>query len=200
MLRPDPNKPFKIDLKKTPRESFDPAFQVAIRDDGTIDYDKFDMTKIDLSDELNFSPIMARAILLKPGLTLADPVFLPPGGPIGRVPTDLEQSTGIERYELLGKLAGLDLFGMEKLPSDRLGTVDDPVLIYSSEPIHYIGCTGIPADSHDTLFMRLEKWSKHSRCKEWYVPILPPLIYNLWFFWLILGGQRLCLQDEVYGN
>jgi len=111
---------------------------------------------------------MARAILLKPGLSLTDPFFLPPGGKPGSVPTDLEQSTGNERYELLGKLAGLDLFGMEPLPSDRMGTVEDPVVVYSSEPIHYIGCTGIPADSHDTLFMRLEMWSKHSRCKEWY--------------------------------
>jgi hypothetical protein len=167
MLQPDPKNPFKIDLKKTPRDTFDPAFAAAIRDDGTIDYAKFDMSKIDLSDELNFSPIMARAILLKPGLNLDDPFFLPPGGPIGRVPTDLEQATGSERYELLGKLAGLDLFGMEPLPSDRLGTVDDPVLVYSSEPLHYIGCTGIPADSHETLWMRLEKWSRHSRCKEW---------------------------------
>ena len=179
MLQPDPDKPFKIDLKKTPRDTFDPAFQLAIRNDGTVDYSKFDMSKIDLSDELNFSPIMARAILLKPGLSLDDPFFLPPGGPIGRVPTDLEQSTGIERYELLGKLAGLDLFGMEPLPSDRLGTVDDPVLIYSSEPIHYIGCTGVPADSHETLFMRLEKWSKHSRCKEWYSPCQSPFIFSL---------------------
>ena len=51
-----------------------------------------------------------------------------------------------------------------------MGTVDDPVIVYSSEPLHYIGCSGVPADSHDTLFMRLEMWSKHSRCKEWYVP------------------------------
>jgi cytochrome c oxidase subunit 5b len=111
---------------------------------------------------------MARAILLKPGLSLDDPFFLPPGGKPGSVPTDLEQSTGNERYELLGRLAGLDLFGMDPLPSDRMGTVDDPVIIYSTEPLHYIGCSGIPADSHDILFMRLEMWSKHSRCKEWY--------------------------------
>ena len=165
---PDQNKPFKVDLSKTPKSELDPAFAVAIRDDGTIDYDKFDLTKVDLSDELNFSPIMARAILLKPGLSLEDPFFLPPGAKPGNVPTDLEQSTGIERYELLGRLAGLDLFGMEPLTSDRMGTVDDPVIVYSTEPVHYIGCTGIPADSHDTLFMRLEMWSKHSRCKEWY--------------------------------
>jgi hypothetical protein len=171
MLAPDPNKPFKIDLTKSPKSDFDPAFAVAIRDDGTIDYAKFDISKINLSDEMNFSPIMARAILLKPGLSLDDPFFLPPGGKLGIVPTDLEQSTGNERYELLGKLAGLDLFGMDPLPSDRMGTVDDPVIVYSTEPIHYIGCSGIPADSHDTLFMRLEMWSKHSRCKEWYLPL-----------------------------
>ena len=169
ILAPDPNKPFKVDLKKTPKSDFDPAFAAAIRDDGTIDYDKFDLSKIDLSDEVNFHPIMARAILLKPGLSLDDPFFLPPGGTPGRVPTDLEQSTGNERYELLGRLAGLDLFGMDPLPSDRMGTVEDPVIIYSPEPIHYIGCSGVPADSHDTLFMRLEMWSKHSRCKEWLI-------------------------------
>src|ERR1700738_1700950 len=88
IFSPDPNKPFKIDLQKTPKSEFDPAFAAAIRDDGTIDYDKFDIMKIDLSDEVNFSPIMARAILLKPGPSLRYPFFPPPGGKPGTVPTD----------------------------------------------------------------------------------------------------------------
>lgn len=48
--------------------------------------------------------------------------LLPPGAPPGTVPTDLDQSTGLERLEILGKMQGVDIFDMRPLPSDRRGT------------------------------------------------------------------------------
>ena len=45
-----------------------------------------------------------------------------PGAPDGTVPTDLEQATGLERLELLGKLEGKDIFDMTPLDSSRKGT------------------------------------------------------------------------------
>jgi cytochrome c oxidase subunit 5b len=47
--------------------------------------------------------------------------LLPRGAAPGTVPTDLEQATGLERLEILGKMQGVDIFDMKPLPSDRLG-------------------------------------------------------------------------------
>lgn len=48
--------------------------------------------------------------------------LLPPGAKVGTVPTDLEQSTGLERLEILGKMQGIDIFDMRPLDSNRVGT------------------------------------------------------------------------------
>jgi len=44
-----------------------------------------------------------------------------PGAAPGTVPTDLEQATGLERLEILGKMAGVDIFDMRPLDSSRKG-------------------------------------------------------------------------------
>ena len=46
---------------------------------------------------------------------------MPPGGKAGTVPTDLEQATGLERLEILGKMQGIDVFDMRPLDSSRTG-------------------------------------------------------------------------------
>jgi len=48
--------------------------------------------------------------------------LLPPGAKPGTVPTDLEQSTGLERLEILGKMQGVDIFDMRPLDASRTGT------------------------------------------------------------------------------
>ena len=50
-----------------------------------------------------------------------------PGAKPGTVPTDLEQATGLERLELLGKLEGKDIFDMTPLDSSRKGTQLSPL-------------------------------------------------------------------------
>ena len=55
--------------------------------------------------------------------------LLPPGARPGTVPTDLEQATGLERLELLGKMQGIDIFDMKPLDSSRKGTSRHPSLI-----------------------------------------------------------------------
>jgi cytochrome c oxidase subunit 5b len=47
--------------------------------------------------------------------------LLPPGAAPGTVPTDLEQSTGLERFEILGKMNGVDVFDMKPLDASRRG-------------------------------------------------------------------------------
>lgn len=47
--------------------------------------------------------------------------LLPEGAKPGTVPTDLEQATGLERLEILGKMQGVDIFDMKPLDSSRTG-------------------------------------------------------------------------------
>ncbi|KAL8904545.1 MAG: hypothetical protein Q9207_003199 [Kuettlingeria erythrocarpa] len=49
--------------------------------------------------------------------------LLPPGAAPGTIPTDLEQATGLERFEILGKMQGIDVFDMKPLDASRLGTI-----------------------------------------------------------------------------
>ncbi|KAI9894103.1 MAG: Cytochrome c oxidase subunit 4 [Vezdaea aestivalis] len=64
------------------------------------------------------------------------------------MPTDVEQATGIERLEILGKMQGVDVFDMRPLDASRLGTLKDPIIVYTAGDEQYAGCTGFPADSH----------------------------------------------------
>jgi len=87
------------------------------------------------------------------------------GAKPGTVPTDLEQATGLERLQLLGELEGVNVFDDSPLDSSRLGTKANPVLVPSFDVERIIGCTGVPADSHDVLWFTVKK-EKISRCTE----------------------------------
>ena len=87
-----------------------------------------------------------------------------PGAEPGTVPTDLEQSTGIERLEILGKMEGVDVFDMRPLDSSRRGTLDNPIMVRSAGDEQYAGCTGSPSDSHTVHWLGV--------C----VPLLLPLV------------------------
>ena len=50
--------------------------------------------------------------------------LLPPGAAPGEVATDLDQSTGLERFEILGKMQGVDVFDMKPLDASRKGMWD----------------------------------------------------------------------------
>jgi hypothetical protein len=47
------------------------------------------------------------------------------------MPTDEQQATGLERFELLGKLQGQEVFDMEPLQMTHLGTTENPIQIKS---------------------------------------------------------------------
>ena len=51
---------------------------------------------------------------------------MPPGAPPGTIPTDLEQATGLERLEILGKMQGVDIFDMRPLDASRVGMLRSP--------------------------------------------------------------------------
>lgn len=91
---------------------------------------------------------------------------MPEGAQPGTVPTDLEQATGLERFEILGKMQGIDVFDMKPLPSDRLGTIKEPIMVKSAGDEQYVGCTGCPADSHTVLWITLSRDRPLGRCIE----------------------------------
>ncbi|KAI9705284.1 MAG: Cytochrome c oxidase subunit 4 [Bogoriella megaspora] len=92
--------------------------------------------------------------------------LLPPGAAPGTVPTDLEQATGLERLEILGKMQGVDIFDMKPLDASRRGTLDNPIVVRSFGDEQYIGCTGSPADSHVTLWATVSRDRPIERCME----------------------------------
>nr|VWO99167.1 Alcohol dehydrogenase 1 [Ganoderma boninense] len=87
------------------------------------------------------------------------------GAKPGQIPTDENQSTGLERLQVLGAIEGVEVFDSKPLESSRVGTLADPIKVFSSEPLRVIGCTGSPADSHELLWMNLTR-EKNRRCPE----------------------------------
>jgi cytochrome c oxidase subunit 5b len=61
----------------------------------------------------------------------APPKLFGPGDKPGQIPSDELQATGLERLELLAEMQGLNAFDEEPLDSSRLGTLDDPVKVFS---------------------------------------------------------------------
>ncbi|OAA67823.1 cytochrome c subunit [Niveomyces insectorum RCEF 264] len=92
--------------------------------------------------------------------------LLGPGAKPGTVPTDLEQSTGIERLEILGKMESVDVFDMRPLDASRRGTLENPILVRSAGDEQYAGCTGYPADSHNVVWIGLSRERPIGRCSE----------------------------------
>jgi len=92
--------------------------------------------------------------------------LLGPGAAPGTVPTDLEQATGLERLEILGKMEGIDIFDMKPLDASRLGTMEDPIVVQSFGDEQYLGCTGFPVDSHETKWLTVSKDRPYERCTE----------------------------------
>ena len=54
------------------------------------------------------------------------------GAKPGQVPTDENQSTGLERLQVLGAIEGVEVFDSKPLDSSRIGTLADPVKVFST--------------------------------------------------------------------
>ncbi|GKT96040.1 cytochrome C oxidase subunit VB [Colletotrichum tofieldiae] len=91
-----------------------------------------------------------------------------PGAKPGTVPTDLEQSTGLERLEILGKMEGVDVFDMRPLDASRKGTIENPIPVRSAGEEQYLGCTGVPVDSHVTIWLTVRAFPEPAQSVEDY--------------------------------
>ena len=65
------------------------------------------------------------------------PVIQGDGAKDGEMPTDEQQATGLERFELLGKLKGVDVFDMEPLQMTHLGTTENRIKVQSFVSIRH---------------------------------------------------------------
>ncbi|KAI8814171.1 cytochrome c oxidase subunit VB-domain-containing protein [Cladochytrium replicatum] len=83
----------------------------------------------------------------------------------GQVPTNYEIATGIERHETLAHIAGEEPFeDMKPLFVSKLGTPMDPIVVTGVDSERYIGCTGVPVDSHDAIWLTVRPHGGVDRC------------------------------------
>ncbi|KAI5122266.1 hypothetical protein M0805_002347 [Coniferiporia weirii] len=80
--------------------------------------------------------------------------------------SDEQQATGLERYQLLGRMEGVDVFDMKALDASRLGTMAEPIKVPTFFPDRLIGCTGSPADSHEVVWLAANTSKPRHRCPE----------------------------------
>ena len=73
--------------------------------------------------------------------------LLPPGALPGTVATDLEQATGLDRLEILGKMQGIDIFDMKPLDASRKGTRQCYTLLARGSDVRAAGREQIPKEA-----------------------------------------------------
>jgi cytochrome c oxidase subunit 5b len=61
----------------------------------------------------------------------APPSLYGEGAKPGEIPSDEQQATGLERFQLLGEMNGVESFDLEPLDSSRVGTLEDPIKVFS---------------------------------------------------------------------
>ena len=65
------------------------------------------------------------------------------GAKPGEIPTDEAQSTGLDRVQVLGLLEGVDVFDLEPLDSSRIGTLANPIKVFSVVRVHFFSTHSI---------------------------------------------------------
>ncbi|KAK9719536.1 Cytochrome c oxidase subunit 4 [Basidiobolus ranarum] len=88
------------------------------------------------------------------------------GAKAGTIPTDLEQATGLERFEILAKMEGKEFFDLEPLTLTHYGTKQNPILVKTCDDFRFIGCSGFPSDTHENIWITVEKGHDIDRCPE----------------------------------
>lgn len=63
-------------------------------------------------------------------------------------------------------MEGVDIFDMRPLDASRKGTVENPIPVRSAGEEQYLGCTGVPVDSHVTIWLTISRDRPIERCPE----------------------------------
>lgn len=102
-----------------------------------------------------------------------------PGAKKGTIGSDFDHSVGIERLEMLSKLAGRSIFSSSDIlchprGDGFKGTLTDPVLVESLATTTdgteikqiIVGCSGVPKGSHEIGFFWVRSEKEANRCGE----------------------------------
>ena len=98
------------------------------------------------------------------------------GAKTGEIPTDENQATGLERLQVLGAIEGVDVFDLKPLDSSRIGTLADPIKVFSMVSLRRVS----PYPS----LRSLNAWSR-----------LVGYRAHCWLHWLPSGVSRASLDD-----
>lgn len=96
-------------------------------------------------------------------ITGPDSSLIGPGAKAGTIPTDMDQATGLERFEILGKREGVDVWDIENPITEGKGTMKDPYLVPTYMGYRFVGCKGKEGEDHKPYWMRVEE-GKPGRC------------------------------------
>ncbi|OBA23144.1 COX5B-domain-containing protein [Metschnikowia bicuspidata var. bicuspidata NRRL YB-4993] len=90
-------------------------------------------------------------------VTGPDSSLIGAGATPGTIPTDIDQATGLERFEILGKMEGVDVFDMENPIFEGKGTMKDPYMVPTYIGYRYVGCRGHDTQDHKPYWMKVEE-------------------------------------------
>lgn len=88
-------------------------------------------------------------------VTGPDGSLIGPGAKPNTIPTNLDQATGLERFEMLGKMEGVDVFDMENPVFEGSGTMEDPYLVPTYVGYRYVGCMGKKGEEHRPYWLKV---------------------------------------------
>jgi cytochrome c oxidase subunit 5b len=90
------------------------------------------------------------------------------GAKPGEIPTDESQSTGLDRVQVLGLLEGVDVFDLEPLDSSRIGTLADPIKVFSVVRVPFTVYIFITPSNNSPVFLftghRAYRWMHGCTC------------------------------------
>ncbi|KAJ1680387.1 Cytochrome c oxidase subunit 4 [Spiromyces aspiralis] len=84
----------------------------------------------------------------------------------GKVGTAYDQSTGLERAQLLEALENKQLFDMGPLEINAKGTKQSPIIVESDYNERIVGCQGHPEEQHELVWIKVERSHGIDRCPE----------------------------------
>ncbi|PVV03713.1 hypothetical protein BB560_001780 [Smittium megazygosporum] len=93
-------------------------------------------------------------------------IYQGPGATPGKIPTDIEQATGLDRLERLAALENESLYNLDPIDLRVKGTKAAPTIIPSDFSWRIIGCQGPPGEDHELLWLKLERKHGIDRCPE----------------------------------
>ena len=94
-------------------------------------------------------------------VTGPDGSLIGPGAKEGTIPTNMDQATGLERFEMLGKKEGVDVFNIDPVLEGK-GTMDDPYIVPTYVGYRYVACRG-REDDLKPYWMKVEV-GRPARC------------------------------------